>query len=440
MLVSMRNALILATFATFATALRADDWPQWLGPNRDSVWNETGIIESFSKNGANVVWRKPIAGGYSGPAVAGGKVYVTDYVTNAEVFKEVFERTDFKGQERVLCFSADKGDLLWERKYDCKYTISYPAGPRATPTIAGGKVYSLGAEGNLFCLDADSGSVVWSKDFKKDYAAKTPLWGFCGHPLVDGKKVICIVGGENACVVAFDKDTGKELWKALNAEEPGYSCPTIIEAGGVRQLIVWHGTSINSLDPETGAKHWSAPISPDYKMSIMTPRRAGEYLFTAGIADKALLLKLDAGKPAVTEVWRGKKTNAIYPVNMTPFIDKDTIYGVSQSGQFMAVDLKSADRKWETTEPVSGKDSKENKSATAFVVKNGERFFIFNEKGELIIAKLSPDRYEEVGRAAIVAPTNKAFGRDVVWSHPAFANRCVFARNDKEIVCVSLAK
>jgi outer membrane protein assembly factor BamB len=258
--------------------------------------------------------------------------------------------------------------------------------------------------------------------------------------MVDGKQLICIVGAENACVVAFDKDTGKELWKALNAEEPGYSCPSIIEAGGVRQLIVWHGTSINSLNPETGEKHWSALISADHKMSIMTPRRAGEYLFTAGIGDKALLLKLDAGKPAVTEVWRGKKTNALYPVNMTPFIDKDTIYGVSQSGRFMAVDLKSADRKWETTEPVTGKDSKETNSATAFVVKNGERFFIFNEKGELVIAKLSPEKYEEVGRAQILAPTNKAFGRDVVWSHPAFANRCVFARNDKEIVCVSLAK
>src|SRR5580700_5049294 len=101
MVVSMRNALIVASFATFATSLRADDWPQWLGPDRAGVWKETGIIDNFPKEGAKVVWRTPVAGGYSGPAVAGGKVYVMDYVTQADVFKEVFERTDFKGQERV---------------------------------------------------------------------------------------------------------------------------------------------------------------------------------------------------------------------------------------------------------------------------------------------------------------------------------------------------
>jgi outer membrane protein assembly factor BamB len=435
-----RFASVFAAIPLLALTARADDWPQWLGPQRDGTWRETGIIDNFPNDGPKTVWRAKVSGGYSGPAVAGGKVYVTDYVTDADVKKEVFDRTDYKGQERVLCFSADKGEPLWEHKYDCRYTVSYPSGPRATPTVSDGKVYTLGTEGNLLCLDADKGTVLWSKDFKKDFGAKTPLWGFCGHPLVDGKKLICIVGGENACVVAFNKDDGTEIWRALNAEEPGYSCPSIIEAGGARQLIIWHGSSINSLDPETGAKHWAVPISPDYKMSIMTPRRSGEFLYAAGIGDKAVLLKLASDRPAVTEVWRGKKTNAIYPVNMTPFLDATTIYGVNQPGQLTAVDLQTGDRKWETTDPVTGKDSKQLKSATAFIVKNGERYFLFNEKGELVIARLAPDKYEEIGRASILAPTNKAFGRDVVWTHPAFANRCIFARNDKEIVCVSLAK
>ena len=148
-------------------SLSAEDWPQWLGPNRDGVWNETGIIDNFPPNGPKVVWRAPIAGGYAGPAVANGKVYVSDYLTKADVTKETFERTDSKGQERVQCFSADKGELLWHHEYDCKYTISYPAGPRATPTVADGKVYTLGAEGNFLCLDAAKGAVLWSKDFKR---------------------------------------------------------------------------------------------------------------------------------------------------------------------------------------------------------------------------------------------------------------------------------
>ena len=440
MINSRRYAAVFGLSIFVLSTANADDWPQWLGPQRDGIWRETGILESFPKEGPKVLWRAKVSGGYGGASVAAGKVYLMDYVTDADNKGEIFERPNFKGQERVLCFSADKGEKLWEHKYDCAYTISFPNGPRVTPTIADGKVYTVGAEGNMFCLDADTGKVIWSKDFKTDYGAKTPIWGFCGHPLVDGKKVICIVGGENACAVAFNKDTGKEIWRSLNASEPGYSCPSIIEAGGVRQLLIWHATSINSLNPETGAKYWAVLLSPEYKMSIMAPQQAGEYLFAAGIRDKAVLLKLASDTPTVTEVWRGKKGNALYPVNMTPHIDKGTIYGVTESGPLVAVDLKTGDRKWETAEPVTGKDPKKADSATAFLIKNGDRYFIFNERGELVIAKLTPEKYEEIDRAKIIQPTNKAFGRDVVWNNPAFANKCMFVRNDKEIVCVSLAK
>jgi outer membrane protein assembly factor BamB len=175
-------------------------------------------------------------------------------------------------------------------------------------------------------------------------------------------------------------------------------------------------------------------------MAIMAPRKYGDYLFAGAIYDKSVLLKLDSSKPAVTEVWRGKKGNSVSPVNMTPFLEDGHIYAVNQPGALTAVKLETAERVWETTEPVTGKDSKPLDSATAFLVKNGERFFVFNEKGELVIAKISPKGYEEISRAKLLGETNIAFGRDVVWSHPAFANKCIFARNDKEIVCYSLAK
>jgi outer membrane protein assembly factor BamB len=439
---SNRIAVVASWIALMmaGSTTRADDWPQWMGINRDDVWKETGIVDQLPKDGLNVLWRQPVSGGFSGPAVAAGRVYVTDYVTNGDVKKEVFDRTDFKGQERVHCFDAVKGEKLWTHKYDCNYTVSYPIGPRATPTIADGKVYTVGTEGNLFCLDAKTGGVVWSKDFKKDYGATTPLWGFCGHPLVDGKKLFCIVGGPNACAVAFDKDTGKELWKALNAEEPGYSCPTMIEAGGARQLLIWHATSVNSLNPETGEKYWTVPLKAEYKMSIMAPRKEGDLLFVAGIRDHGVLLKLASDKPAVAEIWRGKKNNALYPVNMTPFVENGTVYGVNEPGPMVAFELATGNRLWETTEPVSGKGSRPANSGTAYLVKNGDRFFVFSETGDLIIAKLSPRKYDETSRTKLIEPTTTAFGRQVAWSHPAYANKCVFARNDKEIVCVSLAK
>src|SRR5579872_4934496 len=188
--------VVLATFlASYgATALQADDWPQWLGPKRDSVWRETGIVAKFPEDGPKVLWRKKVAGGYAGPAVSEGRVYVADFVTDADTRSASApdQRPAIKGHERILCFGAHSGDLIWTHSDECVYGISYPAGPRCTPTVHQGKVYALGAEGNLFCLDDSNGSVLWSKNFKRDFKAKTPVWGFCGHPLIDGQKVICI--------------------------------------------------------------------------------------------------------------------------------------------------------------------------------------------------------------------------------------------------------
>jgi outer membrane protein assembly factor BamB len=436
-----RILLPLVALLLAATVARADDWPQWMGPQRDDVWRETGIVETFPPGGPIIKWTAPIGAGYAGPAVAGSKVYVLDRVLaeGASNPENPFKMDPVNGSERVLCLDAADGKLLWKHEYNCPYEISYASGPRCTPTAAGGKVYALGAMGNLFCLDAAKGKVLWSKDFKKDYKAKPPMWGFTSHPLVDGNKLFCVVGGEGSVAVAFDKDTGQELWRALSAQDQGYCPPTLIEAGGKRQLLIWDADKLNSLDPETGKVYWSVPLAPDNKMSIAAPRKAGDYLFACGVGDKAVLLKLAADKPAATEVWRGEKKTAVYSVNSTPFVEGDTIYGVDNQGKLRGVKLATGERLWETYAPVAGGD-RPTQTGTAFLVKHGDRFFIFNEKGELVIAKLSPKGYEEVSRAHLLDPTSTAWGRTLVWSHPAFADKCVFARNDRELVCASLAK
>src|SRR5262249_17357124 len=154
---------------------------------------------------------------------------------------------------------------------------------------------------------------------------QVPFWGFAGHPFVDGKKLICIVGGKGSIAVAFDKDTGKELWRSLSAADQGYSTPALIKAGGKRQLLIWDGQAIHGLDPKTGKPYWSVPLEPDYGMSIMTPRKWKNYLFAGGNGGKAALLKLSADKPAVEVVWRGKKKTALYPINSTPFLEDSYI-------------------------------------------------------------------------------------------------------------------
>jgi outer membrane protein assembly factor BamB len=424
-------------------ASRAEDWPQWMGPKRDSVWRETGIIEKFPEKGPIVLWRIKIAGGYAGPAVAEGRVYVTDYATDVDTrqVSSPMERPEIQGEERVLCRDAKSGREIWAHTYPCKYSISYPAGPRCTPTVHQGKVYTLGSEGNLYCFDAAKGTVLWSKDFKADFGAKTPVWGFCGHPLVDGQKLICLVGGKEGVVYAFDKDSGKELWHALEADNPGYSPPTLIEAGGAKQLLIWHSQSLNSLNPETGESYWSVPLVPAFGMSIIAPRQLGDMLFAGGIGGVSVLLKLASDKPAVTELWRGSMKTGASPVNATPFLENGFMYAVDQPGALMGVRLDTGERVWETFKPVSDDpETRRVNSGTAFLVKNGDRFFLFSETGHLIIARLSPAGYDEISRTKLLEPTATAFkDRDVVWSHPAFAYKCVFARNDKELVCASLA-
>jgi outer membrane protein assembly factor BamB len=428
-------AVALALTALATGAARGDDWPQWMGPQRDDIWRETGILDKFPDGGPKVLWRAPIAGGYAGPAVAGGKVYLPDFVRTSPAGSVP------TGKERLLCLDAATGKEVWKHEYDCSYKgadPNYAFGPRCTPTVDGGKVYALGAAGHLVCLDTAKGTPAWSHELQKDYLTKlpAPFWGFCGHPLVDGRKLICVAGGEGSVAVAFDKDTGKELWRALSANNPGYCPPTIIEAGGKRQLVIWHAEAVNGLDPETGSVYWSVPLKPMYGMAIGAPRPHGDLLFASSNGVSALI-KLATDKPGAEVVWKGDGTRSFTTINMTAFIDGSTVYGVDQPGQMRGVNLEDGKRLWETFQPVAGKRAP---CGTAFIVKNGDRYFLFNELGDLIIARLSPQGYEEVSRAHLLDRTSVAFGRDVLWSHPAFANKCVFVRNDKELICVSLAK
>lgn len=428
-------AAFLAT-AFLVSPVRADDWPQWLGPQRDGVWRENGILDKLPPGGPKIRWRAPIGAGYATPAVAGGKVFVTDRVGAMGKAKKLAQ-----GKERVLCLDEASGKILWQHEYDCPYQVGYPAGPRTTPVVHAGKVYALGTMGDLLCLDAGKGTVLWSKNFRKDYGAPAQSWGFSAHPLLDGDRLICIVGGKNI-VVAFHKDTGQELWRALDGEA-GYCPPMIYQAGGRRQLIIWHPQAVSSLDPESGKVFWSHPFRVRMDIAIATPRVAGDLLFVSCFYNGPLMLKLAQDRPAASLLWRGKAnseqsrlTDGLHCLMSTPVIQDGHVYGVCSYGQLRCLQADTGKRLWETFKATGGE---EVRWGNAFLTPHGDRFFVFDEKGNLIIARLTPKGYDEISRANILEPTNRAAGRAVVWSHPAFANRSMYVRNDKEIVCVSLA-
>jgi len=437
-MLNLRLAFVLACVAAAGSVGNAADWPQWMGPERNGIWNEKGVVRSIPEDGLPVKWRLPIAGGYAGPAVANGKVYVCDYVARSGDLQYNAGAVDKRtGKERVLCVDSRTGEIVWSHEYDCNYEVSFGNGPRVTPTVDGDRVYTIGAMGHLFCFNAATGEIIWQRQVASDYGTKAPYWGVSAHPLVDGDKLICLVGGEGSAVVAFDKNTGKELWKSLSAADPGYCPPTIVEAGGARQLVIWLPETINGLNPETGEVYWSQPLKPDYNMSIMSPRKEGNYLFASGIGNVGALFELATDKPDAKVVWRGKSNTALYAANSTPIIEDGVIYGCDcRPGALRAVRLEDGERLWETYSPTTG--GRRAGHGTAFLVKNSDLYYLFSETGDLVLAKLSPEKYEEVGRFHVLEPTSDAFGRSVVWSHPAFANRHLFARNDKELVCVSL--
>ncbi len=430
--------LVLACLPTF---LLADDWPQWMGPKRDSVYRESGVVSSIPADGLKVLWRVPIAGGYAGPAVSAGKVFVSDYqVKSGTNSSNPAGRDALAGTERLLAIEADTGKTLWSYQYDRAYNISYGTGPRATPTVDGSHVYFLGAEGDLACLTVADGKVVWKRQLAEEYKSESPVWGHTAHPLVHGDMLYVLAGGSGSVVVALDKHTGKERWRALSASEIGYCPPTLLDHGGRLQLLIWHADELNSLDPETGKVFWSTPLKPRYGMSIAAPSVHGDLLYASGIGETGVMFQLLPGAQGVKKLWTGNIKTALYSANAGPIFDGQMLYGADcGSGSFIAAKASDGARSWQTYQPTAG-GTRRVSHGTAFIVQHADRFFLLSETGDFIIAKLSPEKYEEIGRMHVLDPTSDCFGRKVVWSHPAFANRCLYARNDRELVCVSLAE
>jgi outer membrane protein assembly factor BamB len=425
------------------------DWPQWLGPQRDGVWRETGILEKFPPGGPKLLWKMSIGGGYSGAAVAEGRVYVTDRTLAPGVKNpdDPFKRGKLHGQESIHCFDLASGKELWKKSYESDYDISYPAGPRGTPLVHDGKVYCLGALGDLLCLNASNGEVIWSHRFGKEYNVPSPLWGWSASPLLDGNKLICIVGGKGSVAVAFNKDSGQEIWRALSAEEPGYCPPVIYTLAGKRQLIIWHPEAVNGLDPETGKVYWRQPFKLKAGLAIPMPRQLpGDRLFVTAFYDGPMMLQIKPGDPPTASIlWKGKsdseiRTDGLHSIMPTPFIQDGYIYGICSYGQLRCLNAETGQRVWETFKATTG--DRQARWANAFLVRVGDsqRYFLFNEKGELIIANLTPAGYAEIDRAKVIEPTQVAMGRDIVWTYPAFAQHRVLIRNDQEVRCYSLAK
>ena len=426
-----RSLLLLTALSCFGfVPAFADDWPQWRGAARDGVWKEEGVVERFDKKRLAPAWTVKIGAGYTGPTVADGHVYVTD------------RQTEPQQTERVHCFDAKTGAEIWRHEYDCPYSISYQAGPRASVTIDDGRAYALGAMGHLHVFDAGTGAILWKKDLNEIYKINMPIWGIAAAPLIYDDLVILHIGGsDGACVVALDKKDGDEKWKALR-DRAQYSAPILVQQGGKDVVVCWTGDSVAGLDPRKGEVYWRVPMKPrNMPIGISTPVVSGNRLFVTSFYDGSLMLELDQDEPKVKELWRRcgtseRDTDALQSIIATPLFEGDYIYGVDSYGELRCLKADSGDRVWEdlTATPKA-------RWSNIHMVTRNDNVWMFNERGELLIGKLSPEGFTEIDRTKLIDPTEEQLRMrgGVCWSHPAFADRHIFVRNDNELAAFDLS-
>jgi hypothetical protein len=305
-----------------------------------------------------------------------------------------------------------------------------------------GRAYSLGSTGRLFCLDAAYGRVLWEHNLKERYSIRLPNWGIAASPVVEDDLVIVQIGGKgDACLAAFDRITGQPRWQAL-PDDASYSAPIVLDQAGRRVLICWTGNRIVGLDPATGRLYWEYPFPWEkWPIGIATPVVQDDNLLISEAHKGTLLLRLSPTDTKIEKRWHRRREDledeaALHCLISTPYIDGQYIYGADSSGVLRCLRLDTGQQVWEDHTAVP-----ENRWATIHLVRNADRTWLFNERGELIIARLTPDGFDEISRAKLIDPTTDQLRRrdGVTWSHPAFAYGHVFARNDKELVCANLS-
>jgi outer membrane protein assembly factor BamB len=419
---------------TTAPDALADDWPQWRGPDRDGVWKETGVVETFATPELKPLWTASIGAGYSGPTVAGDRVFITDRVREPEE------------QERVRCFDRLTGKEAWTHAYPCVYRdLDYALGPRAAVTVADGRAFAFGAMGHAHCLNVTDGKVLWQHDLATELKAIMNIWGVTAAPLVVGDLVIFQIGGQpDACLIALDVKTGKERWRALDGRA-SYSAPRLVQKDGRTTLLAWTGNWLACLDPGTGKVFWKQPFKPN-KMVINVPDpvldETNGKVFLTSFYDGSFLFKLQPDITAPPDLlWQRQgmsevKTDALHCMIMTPFIREGHAYGIDSHGEMRCLNLATGDRVWTDTTLLA-----RGRWATAHFVQNADRTWITTEKGEVVIGKLTPQGFTRLSSAKFITPNTTLRGRDhpIAWSHPAYAHKSLFARSDKELICVSLA-
>ncbi|WP_040547851.1 PQQ-binding-like beta-propeller repeat protein [Pedosphaera parvula] len=410
-----RFASLIIVCLAMANQAWSTNWPQFLGPARNGVYSGSDLADAWPGEGPPILWQKSIGQGFSAPVVTDHKLILFHRLAD----KETIEALD-----------ANTGKQLWYLAYPTHYSddFGFDEGPRATPCIADGFVCTFGAEGMLNCLNLSDGKKQWSVDTRKEFGARKGFFGIVCSPLVEGNAVLLNVGGtDNASIVAFDKSTGKTLWKSYN-DEASYSAPTVATINGNRYALFLTRSALVALNPVDGKVYFTYPFRPPLGASVTaaTPQVIGDLIFISGsYGNGAVLLRIKDGKPekvwAAQDVLSNHYATSIYHDGFLYGIDGRTDPGFQPGPSLRCVELKTGKVRW-----------KQDDFGAATLTLAGDQLLIVTERGELIRAKASPDSFQPIARAEVL-PNH-------IRSYPAIADGLFYARSKDKLFCLDLRK
>lgn len=412
-------AIYLLLFGGISIAI-ASDWPQWRGPEKDGISREIGLLKKWPDGGPQVLWRVPLGEGFSGISVVGGRVYT------------MFSEGD---DEFVVCLNASNGEEMWRFRSDSNYIESMGGnGPRATPTIDGELLFTVTAQGKLYALNTENGEKVWSHDLKGEFGSKIPRWGTCTSPLVEDDLLLVEVGGtDGKSIVAFDKKNGDIVWNS-HADILGYSSPIAATIGGIRQFIVFTGTQLVSVSPENGQLYWKYPWQTQYDVNAATPVfiPPDKIFISSGYGKGAAVVQVrvkaspessaeeneaekNGAEISVVEIWKNEKMKNHFA---TSVLYGNYLYGFDNA-ILKCIDANTGSEKWKTRGYGKG----------TLMLADGH-LIILSDRGKLGLAEATPSAYNEVASAEVLS--------GLCWTVPTLANGRLYARNEKEMVCLDM--
>ncbi|HKP82343.1 MAG TPA: PQQ-binding-like beta-propeller repeat protein [Pyrinomonadaceae bacterium] len=388
-----------------ATTTARNYWTNFRGPKRDGKYEEAGVATNWPANGLPVLWKQPVGVGHASFVVADGKAYTIEQRRSDEV---------------VAAYDINNGRELWTQKWGAEYSDSTGDGPRATPTWDQGRIYALGATGELRCLDASNGNVIWGKNILTENQANNLQWAQSASPLIVDDKVVVLPGGKGGkSVVAYNKMTGAPVWKVLD-DIQAYVSPMLVELAGRRQIIVVSSIRVVGLAPENGKLLWSHPWETDMGINVSQPIVVDKnrFFISSGYGKGAALVEVKGAGDSFTAstVWENKNMKNKFNSSV---LQNGYVYGLDE-GILVCLDVNTGERKW-----------KDGRYGYGQIILAGNHLIVTSDQGDVALVKASPAGYTEVARFPAL--------KGQTWNYPAIASGRLLVRNSNEMAAYDIS-